>query len=110
MRDDRRLSAVRSDAIGPSVWTGRALQAENDHLLVLRFCIRPIDGAFELLAEEHDSVRTWGDLGCNFVEMELHGFAVAGRQHEGGAGPAFGADSTEQVGRLGALIVSGART
>ena len=38
--------------IGPSVWTGRALQAENDDLekLVLRFCIRPIDGAFELLA------------------------------------------------------------
>ena len=38
--------------IGPSVWTGRALQVENDDLgkLVLRFCIRPIDGAFELLA------------------------------------------------------------
>ena len=37
---------------GPSVWTGRALQAENDDLgkLVLRFCIRPIDGAFKLLA------------------------------------------------------------
>ena len=50
-----------------------------------------------------------GDLGCDFVEMELPGFAVAGRQHEGGAGPAFGADSTEQIGRLG-VIVSGART
>jgi hypothetical protein len=39
-------------ASGPSVWTGRALQAENDDLekSVLRFCIRPIDGAFELLA------------------------------------------------------------
>ena len=39
-------------APGPSVWTGRALQAESDDLerLVLRFCIRPIDGAFELLA------------------------------------------------------------
>ena len=38
--------------IGPSVWTGRALQAESDDLekLVLRICIRPIDGAFELLA------------------------------------------------------------
>ena len=34
------------------VWTGRALQAESDDLekLVLRFCIRPIEGAFELLA------------------------------------------------------------
>ena len=62
------------------------------------------------LIEEHNRVRTWGDLGCDFVEMELHGFAVAGRQHEGGAGPAFGADSAEQIGRLGALIVSGART
>jgi hypothetical protein len=32
--------------------SGRALQVENDDLekLVLRFCIRPIDGAFELLA------------------------------------------------------------
>jgi hypothetical protein len=39
-------------AAGPSVWTGRALQAESDDLerLVLRFCIRPVDGAFELLA------------------------------------------------------------
>ena len=37
---------------GPFVWTGRALQAESDDLerLVLRFCIRPIDGASELLA------------------------------------------------------------
>jgi hypothetical protein len=34
-------------ASGPSVWTGRALQAENDDLekAVLRFCIRPVDGA-----------------------------------------------------------------
>jgi hypothetical protein len=62
------------------------------------------------LIEEHDCVRTWGDRGCDFVEMELHGFAIAGRQHEGRASPAFGADSTEQIGRLGALIVSGART
>ena len=45
--------APRAPSIhGPSVWTGRALQAESDDLerLVLRFCIRPIDGAFELLA------------------------------------------------------------
>ena len=36
----------------PYVWTGRALQAESDDLekLVLRICIRPIHGAFELLA------------------------------------------------------------
>src|SRR5438270_3419904 len=49
----RAIGATRPmSAYGPSVWTGRALQVENDDLgkLVLRFCIRPIDGAFELLA------------------------------------------------------------
>jgi hypothetical protein len=35
-------------ALGPSVWTGRALQAESDDLE--RLALRPIDGAFELLA------------------------------------------------------------
>ena len=46
------FAAVHESVHGPSVWTGRALQAENDDLekLVLRFCIRPTDGAFELLA------------------------------------------------------------
>src|SRR3984957_9705227 len=46
------FAALDESEIGPSVWTGRALQAESDDLerLVLRFCIRPIDGAFELLA------------------------------------------------------------
>jgi hypothetical protein len=41
--------------------------------------------------------------------MQLHRLAVAGRQHQGCAGPALGADRTEQVGRLGPLIVGGAR-
>jgi hypothetical protein len=43
---------VATSEFGPSVWTGRALQAESDDLekLVLRFCIRPIEGAFEPLA------------------------------------------------------------
>ena len=47
-RTGLRLMSV----VGPSVWTGRALQAESDDLekLVLRFCIRPMDGAFRLLA------------------------------------------------------------
>ena len=45
------FSAAQNVAFG-LVWTGRALQAESDDLekLVLRICIRPIDGAFELLA------------------------------------------------------------
>jgi hypothetical protein len=46
------FAAVHESNLGPSVWTGRALQAESDDLekLVLRFCIRPIEGAFEPLA------------------------------------------------------------
>ena len=46
-----------------------------------------------------------GRLWSHLVEMELHSFTVAGRQHEGGAGATFGADRTEQIGRLGSLIV-----
>ena len=42
--------------------------------------------------------------------MKLHGFGVAGRQHEGGAGSAFRAYGAEQVGGLGPLIVIGPRT
>ena len=49
---NRQSPDMATSAIGPSVWTGRALQAESDDLekLVLRICIRPIHGAFELLA------------------------------------------------------------
>jgi hypothetical protein len=42
------------------------------------------------LIEEHDRVSVWTDFGCDLVEMELHGFGVAGRQHEGGAVPLSG--------------------
>jgi hypothetical protein len=48
------LFAAAHECLGlaPFVWTGRALQAECDDLemLVLRFCIRPLNGAFALLA------------------------------------------------------------
>jgi hypothetical protein len=39
-------------AIDPSVWTGRALQAGCEQMegVVLRICIRPLHGAFVLLA------------------------------------------------------------
>ena len=49
---DGSLSGGAMSGCGPFVWTGRALQAESDDLekLVLRICIRPIHGAFELLA------------------------------------------------------------
>src|SRR5207248_10108721 len=42
--------------------------------------------------------------------MKLHRFGVAGWQHEGGAGSEFGADRTEHIGRLRALIVDRAGT
>ena len=62
------------------------------------------------LIKEENGVCSGGDFGCDLVEMKLHGFGVAGRQYEGGAGSAFGAHRTEQIGRLRALIVNGART
>ena len=62
------------------------------------------------LIEDENGVSTGGDFGCDFVEVELHGLGIAGRQHEGCARSAFGADRTEQIGRLGALIVIGSRT
>jgi hypothetical protein len=42
-------ASVDSD---PTVWTGRVLQAECERWrgLVLRFCIRPVNRAFVLLA------------------------------------------------------------
>jgi hypothetical protein len=59
------------------------------------------------LIEEENSVSAPSDFSCDLIEVKLHRFDVAGRQHEGGAGSAFGADRTEQVGRLGPLIVDG---
>ena len=40
------------------------------------------------LVKQYNGVRPGDDFGSDLVEMELHGFAVAGRQHEGGAGSA----------------------
>jgi hypothetical protein len=59
------------------------------------------------LIEEQDSVSAGSDFGCDLIEVKLHSFGIAGWQHEGGAGSAFGADRTEQIGRLGPLIVGG---
>jgi len=46
-----RLRAPTSEN-DPSVWTGRAVQAECEQMegVVLRICIRPLDGAYVLLA------------------------------------------------------------
>ncbi len=42
--------------------------------------------------------------------MKLHGFGIAEWENEGGAGSVFGTYRSEQIGRLGALIVSGLGT
>ena len=60
------------------------------------------------LIEDDNGVRARFDPGGDLVEMKLHGFADAGRKHEGGAGPTFGADCPEQIGRLGTLVVNSA--
>jgi hypothetical protein len=62
------------------------------------------------LIEDENGVSAGRNFRRDLVEMKLHGFGVAGRQHESGADPAFGAHRTEQIGRLGALIVDGAGT
>ena len=59
------------------------------------------------LIEDEYGVGARGDPDGDLVEMKLHSFGVAGRQHEGGAGSKFGAHRTEQIGRLGALIMDG---
>ena len=62
------------------------------------------------LIENENRVGAGGDSCGDLIEMKLHGFGVAGREHEGSAGSAFGTDRTEQIGRLGALIMRGAGT
>jgi hypothetical protein len=62
------------------------------------------------LIEDENGVGAGADLGSNLVEMKLHGLGIAGGQHQGGAGATLRAYRAEQIGRLGALIVAGART
>ena len=62
------------------------------------------------LVEDQDRVGAGGYPCGDLIEMKLHGFGVAERQNEGSAGSMFGAHRTEQIGRLGALIMCGAGT
>ena len=62
------------------------------------------------LIKNDDGVRARGDFRGNLIELKLHGFGIAGRQHQGGAGAARGADRTEHISRLSALIVDRSRT
>ena len=59
------------------------------------------------LLDEENSVSARRDYWLRSHRVKLYRFGVAGRPHEGGAATAFGADRTEQVGRLGPLIVGG---
>ena len=62
------------------------------------------------LIEDQDRVGAGGYSCGDLIEMKLHGFGVAERQNEGSAGSMFGAYRTEQIGRLGALIMRGSGT
>src|SRR6185503_20941118 len=62
------------------------------------------------LIENNDGMGTGRNLASDRVEMQLHGLAVADRQHKCCAGAVLGTDRAEQVGRLRALIVRRART
>jgi hypothetical protein len=55
------LAQGQNDAIDPTVWTGRALQAESAEWqqLVLRFCIRPL---VEQIAPGHHGYPRASDL------------------------------------------------
>ncbi len=47
----------------------------------------------------------WGDVDRDFLQMKVHGGAVALGQDETGTNPSGGANSTEEIGREGALVV-----
>ena len=62
------------------------------------------------LIENDDRMGTSGYPCGDLIEVKLHGFGVAERQNQGSAGSVFGTDRTEQIGRLGALIMRGPGT
>ena len=57
------------------------------------------------LIEEEDAVGAMGDLGGDFIEMPLHGLTVAARQNESSPCAALWTDGSEDIGRLGPLVV-----
>src|SRR5271169_2744671 len=62
------------------------------------------------LIEDEDRVSARCNSGCDLIEMKLHCFGIAEGQNEGSAGSMFGTYRTKQIGRLGALIMSGSGT
>ncbi len=68
-----------------------------------------IFSSFAPCHKDDDGEGARADLACDFVEMKLHGLAVAEGQNQCRAGSELRAHGTEQVGRLRALVVSGPR-
>src|SRR3954453_16742113 len=57
------------------------------------------------LIENENGVGAGSYFRCDLVEMKLHRFGIAKREHEGSTGSEVGTDCTEHVGGLRALIV-----
>src|SRR3954452_7286907 len=57
------------------------------------------------LIKNENGVGAGSDFRCDLVEMKLHRFGIAKREHEGSTGSEVGTDCTEHVGGLRALIV-----
>jgi hypothetical protein len=55
--------------------------------------------------EDKHGVSARRHLGRNFIEMPLHGVGVATGQDEARADATCGTDGTEDIGRLGALVL-----
>src|SRR5215472_7129073 len=70
---------------GPTVWTGRALQAESSEWqwLVLRFCIRPLRGAdrswpswISARVRSHSEIGLEGQLGHQIMNATARPFSI----------------------------------
>lgn len=62
------------------------------------------------LIKQHDGVVAGLDLGADLLQVLAHRLAVAVGHHQAGGGSLVGADRTEDVGPLGALVLGRGRT
>src|SRR5258706_5586031 len=91
-------------------WTSRARALLADALAYSQHVMALVSERTHLEALPVPDEPLRGDFRGNLIEMKLHGFGVAGRQHQGGAGAPAGCNRTEHIGRLGALIMDRSRT
>lgn len=64
-----------------------------------------VGGVPSRLIEHEEGVGSRPHLGCDLIQMPLHGQGVAARQDQGGTDAALGADGAEDVDGLGALVM-----